>query len=302
MPSPTVTSSTPTPTTRDAVARGLRYVDHRQALVEAHPDQRVPRGAGGERAQQEHDEHLLALVDRAGRGRVGPCEQVRVVRPDDRERRGGEDGDQRRDEAARPREHDVADHADDHHDDARPREGEVERRGQQRQHRRARDTRDGVLARRAREVGGEHDRDRGEQAEPVPVGDRVRQPLIEDVRRDREDVRQHAREQPAEAHERRAARDSEQDEPRRRRRCAAAWRAARTSAGRGARGRTLRRRARASRTTSSTRAPTRRRARSRRRRGPPTARTPRAAARRASGAGRARSPATPHATPVAGGK
>ena len=59
------------------------------------------------------------------------------------------------------------------------------------------------FAQRAGEVKREHDAEHGKQPERVPVGDRIAQPLVGDIRRGVPHVGRHATDQPGQAHDRR---------------------------------------------------------------------------------------------------
>ena len=164
------------------------------------PQQQEPQKRCGHDARAHDKCDLLALVDGLGAGGVGGGEQIRAVRGHDRDH-GGRDGcQQRAHESRRARDRDVRNESHDAGGDRAAREGEEQRRRQHRHGRGSEHARGGRFAATAREVEGEDGPHRGEQAERVPIGERVAQPLVGDRPRDRPDVGKHAGDQPAQAH------------------------------------------------------------------------------------------------------
>ncbi len=192
---------------------------HRQS---AHPPvEQQPREPHRHREQHRESDHEHGVLPlRHGSLACGVLrhEQVGVVGGQHRDGAGRDDGEQPGERAPRPGEHEVEDDADGGGRDRPAREREVQRGGEHGRGPRAQHPQSGRLALARRQMDREYQPDSEEEAEPVPVGERVAESLRGDVLVDRQHLGQHPGQQREHAnYEHRAEQGSER--PRRPLRC-----------------------------------------------------------------------------------
>ena len=201
----------------DHQGRRRRTGDRRPPGPSAHPGpareaaQTGIQDDGEEQPQPGADRHadtgderdVMALRDGRRRGRVDRVEELGAISDHD-QHDGGRDGRKRTaEQALGTTDQHVEDEGDRTGGDRASREGEEERCDEQRHHRRREDPSETLLAERAGHVEREQDAQRGEQAQRVPVGDRVAQALVGHVGAGMQYVGKHAAGQARHAYDRR---------------------------------------------------------------------------------------------------